>query len=83
MNVLDTNVISELMRDNPHPAVLTWLDNQLASSLFVTAITETEILTGIAILPVGIVMPPRFSVRTGLARQLRQVERCVGFLAGP
>ena len=48
MNVLDTNVISELMRDNPHPAVLTWLDNQLASSLFVTAITETEILTGIA-----------------------------------
>ena len=49
MNVLDTNVISELMRGNPHPAVLTWLDNQLASSLFVTAITETEILTGIAI----------------------------------
>lgn len=53
MNVLDTNVISELMRDNPHPAVLAWLDSQLTSNLFVTAITEAEILTGIAILPPG------------------------------
>ena len=53
MNVLDTNVISEPMRDNPHPAVLAWLDSQLTSSLFVTAITEAEILTGIAILPAG------------------------------
>ena len=53
MNVLDTNVISELMRDNPHPPVLAWLDSQLASNLFVTAITEAEILTGIAILPAG------------------------------
>ena len=68
MNVLDTNVISELMRDNPSPAVLTWLDSQLASSLFVTAIAETEILTGIAILPVG-------KCRTGLTEAARRTFR--------
>ena len=33
MFVLDTNVISELMRDSPHSEVLAWLDNQLTSGL--------------------------------------------------
>lgn len=69
MNILDTNVISELMRDAPHPAVLTWLDSQPASSLFVTAITEAEILAGIAILPVG----KRRSGLTEAARRTFQV----------
>lgn len=53
MIVLDTNVVSELMRPSPHPEVLAWLDDQLTSTLFVTAITEAEILTGIALLPDG------------------------------
>ena len=53
MFVLDTNVISELMRDRPHLDVLAWLDNQLTSALFVTTITEAEIRTGIALLPEG------------------------------
>lgn len=53
MFVLDTNVISELMRDSPHSEVLAWLDNQLTSTLFVTTITEAEIRTGIALLPEG------------------------------
>ena len=53
MFVLDTNVVSELMRDRPHSDVLAWLDDQLTSTLFVTAITEAEIRTGIAILPDG------------------------------
>ena len=53
MIVLDTNVISELMRDRPAQAVLTWLDDQFASTLFVTAVTESEIWTGIAFLPSG------------------------------
>lgn len=51
--ILDTNVISELMRDNPQQTVLDWLDTQSASSLFLTTITEAEILTGIALLPEG------------------------------
>ena len=53
MIVLDTNVISELMRDSPHPEVLAWIDDQLTSAMFVTAITEAEIRTGIALLPAG------------------------------
>ena len=53
MLVLDTNVVSELMRERPSPEVLRWMDNQLTDNLFVTSITEAEIRTGIAILPEG------------------------------
>ncbi len=53
MIVLDTNVVSELMRTTPQAEVLAWLDDQPTSTLFVTTITEAEILTGIAILPDG------------------------------
>ncbi len=53
MIVLDTNVVSELMRASPPPEVLAWLDAQPTSTLFVTTITEAEVLTGIAILPEG------------------------------
>lgn len=53
MFVLDTNVVSELMQERPHPAVLHWLDERLARDLYVTAVTQAEILTGIAILPEG------------------------------
>jgi predicted nucleic acid-binding protein len=53
MIVLDTNVISELMRDAPNPAVLAWVDEQTTASLFVTAVTEAEIRLGIALLPAG------------------------------
>ena len=53
MFILDTNVVSELMRQGPHPTVLAWLDNQPTNTLFVTAVTEAEIRIGIAILPEG------------------------------
>ena len=53
MFVLDTNVVSELMRERPSREVLGWMDNQLTDNLFVTSITEAEIRTGIAILPEG------------------------------
>ena len=53
MIILDTNVVSEFMRPSPQPEVLAWLDDQPTSTLFVTAITEAEIRTGIAILPGG------------------------------
>lgn len=53
MFVLDTNVVSELMRDVPQPEVLAWVDARARRDLFVTAITEAEIRTGIAILPAG------------------------------
>ena len=53
MIILDTNVVSELMRDSPQQTVLVWFGAQPASSLFVTSVTEAEILTGIALLPYG------------------------------
>ena len=53
MFVLDTNVVSELMREHPNDSVLAWVDSQVAETLFITSITEAEIRTGIAILPDG------------------------------
>ena len=38
MVVLDTNVVSELMRDDPHADVLRWLDDRPTRELFVTGI---------------------------------------------
>ena len=53
MIVLDTNVVSELMRDVPNPDVRIWMDDLPTRDLFVTAVTEAEIRTGIAFLPQG------------------------------
>lgn len=53
MIVLDTNVLSELMRPSPRPEVVAWVADQPATSLFTTAITEAEILHGLALLPRG------------------------------
>lgn len=53
MIVLDTNVLSELMRATPDPNVEGWIAVQPASSLFVTTVTQAEILYGVALLPPG------------------------------
>ena len=53
MIVLDTNVISELMRAEPHPAVLGWVARQPRALLHTTYINQAEILYGIAALPEG------------------------------
>jgi predicted nucleic acid-binding protein len=51
--ILDTNVISELMRLRPHPGVLTWVTAQRRAQLCTTHINQAEILYGIAALPAG------------------------------
>ena len=51
--VLDTNVVSELMRDDPDQVVVDWFDAQHTNSLSITTITQAEILTGIELLPGG------------------------------
>jgi predicted nucleic acid-binding protein len=53
MLLLDTNVVSELMRATPEAKVLAWVDEQPASSLFLSAISQAEVLYGIALLPEG------------------------------
>ncbi|MHB8318907.1 MAG: PIN domain-containing protein [Acidimicrobiales bacterium] len=51
MIIIDTNVISEMMRDEPHPEVLAW--TATAGRLHTTAITLAEVGYGIARLPGG------------------------------
>lgn len=53
MIVLDTNVISELMRPEPNARVVDWLDRQDAISVTISSITVAEILYGIERLPNG------------------------------
>ena len=53
MVVIDTNIVSELMRAEPSAEVLAWMDDQPPRELFVTAVTEAEVRTGIALLPDG------------------------------
>ena len=53
MIVLDTNVLSELMRPQPDVSVLQWIDAQPALQLFTTSITQAEILAGIQMLAPG------------------------------
>ena len=53
MIVVDTNVISELMRGEPHPGVLAWVAAQPRALLYTTHINQAEILYGIAALPEG------------------------------
>jgi predicted nucleic acid-binding protein len=51
--LLDTNVLSELMKSAPDHAVLEFVDGIPAMALFTSAITQAEILYGIALLPDG------------------------------
>jgi predicted nucleic acid-binding protein len=53
MIILDTNVLSALMRDHPDEAVVKWLDQQPRLSIWTTSITILEIQFGIAIISSG------------------------------
>ncbi len=53
MIVLDTNVISELMRPTPSSTVSTWLSLETPSDVFLTAVTEAELRYGVALVPDG------------------------------
>lgn len=53
MIILDTNVLSALMRSTPEPAVVDWLDRQPGDSVWITSITVFEARFGLALLPKG------------------------------
>ena len=53
MIVLDTNVVSEAMKPEPHPAVRAWLNIQAAQTQYLSNVTLAELLFGIRALPVG------------------------------
>ena len=53
MIVLDTNVVSELMRPSPDPAVEAWVAGRAAASLFFSAVGEAELRYGVAVMLAG------------------------------
>ena len=53
MIILDTNVLSALMRKPPEAPVVAWLDRQPAESVWITSITLFEARLGLALLPKG------------------------------
>jgi predicted nucleic acid-binding protein len=66
MLVLDTNVLSELLKAAPDERIVDWLDRQPRQLLFTTVITQAEIQYGIALLPRG-------ARRTKLAEAARSI----------
>lgn len=53
MIVLDTNVLSETMRLRPDGNVLAWLNDLRPGQVFVSAVTQAEMLLGVALLSAG------------------------------
>ena len=53
MIILDTNVLSALMQQNPDPQVVAWLDDQPAESIWINSITLFEARYGLALLVSG------------------------------
>jgi hypothetical protein len=51
--LLDTNVVSALMRRDHDPVVVAWLDGQPAESIWTTAVTVFEVRMGLALLAAG------------------------------
>ena len=69
MLVLDTNVASELMRPEPTPTVAAWISERDAKELYLTAVSEAELLYGVAIMPTGI---RRNALEAAMSRWLDQ-----------
>jgi predicted nucleic acid-binding protein len=51
--LLDTNVLPEILRTRPDPTVLSWFATQPANGLFVSAVTQAEMMLGARLLPAG------------------------------
>jgi len=76
--LLDTNVLSEVMREKPAPEVMAWLDEQPENLLYTSIVTQAEVLAGIAVLPQG----QRLNALASNADQLFQLDfsgRCLVF----
>jgi predicted nucleic acid-binding protein len=53
MLILDTNVLSEIMKASPFPRVMEWWSQQRPGDIFTTTVTMAELLYGIELLPKG------------------------------
>ena len=68
MVMLDTNVLSELMRPASDRVIAAWVADRATSSLYLTAVSEAELRSGLAIMPSG---QRRDGLAAGLERMLR------------
>ena len=74
MFILDKNVVSELMRPVPEPALKSWIADCTASSMYLTSVREAELRFDLAVMPSGHRPPERWTCRklgTDAARRLR------------
>lgn len=80
MTILDTNVVSELMRPAPNATVIRWMATQNSEDLHITSVTMGEVLYGIELLPSG---KRQESLRAGTERLFRVVfaDRVLSFEA--
>ena len=77
MILLDTNVLSEMMKSVPERTVLKWLDTFPSSECYISAITKAEIELGIALLPDG---KRKSSLRTAAKSMFDEFPgRCLSF----
>ena len=71
MIILDTNVLSALMRSVPDRSVVSWMDRQPQSSIWTNSITILEIQTGLHVLPAG---KKRVSLSEDFERLLDRID---------
>jgi len=78
MIILDTNVLSELMKPNPAERVAAWLAAQPSTDVYTTSITQAEILHGLLLLPPG---RRRSGIEAGAESMFKEdfVGRILGF----
>ena len=80
MYLLDTNILSELMRPQPNRGVVNWLDNQFTNELYISTITIAEIHLGIALLPEGkrkktLLLAGEFTLKSFKSKRLDFTEK--------
>lgn len=76
MIILDTNVLSALMRQSPEPEVVTWLDHQPRTSIWTTSITLLEVRFGLQVLAAG-------KRRSALAQAFEGLLQAIGHRITP
>ena len=69
MIILDTNVVSELMKLSPSEKVMKWVASRASSQLFTSTVTEAEILYGVH---------PVFETLKSGRRKVEQIHVLVG-----
>jgi predicted nucleic acid-binding protein len=78
--ILDTNVLSALMRDAPDQSVTSWMNRQPSHSIWTNAITILEIRTGLQIMPAG---KKRISLSEDFERLLDRIDHRIAAFDEP